>query len=241
MSIYGVICAGGTGLRMNGEKPKQFLELAGKPVIIYSIEKFLNSNYCDEILILVPQEWVAYTEDIIEQYIKNCTNENNQVKINILPGGDTRNETIVKAMQFVESAGKLDQETIFITHDAARPFPTERMIKESISKLKNADAVTVAVPVTDTVLISEDGNFTNEVPDRRKMFNIQTPQSFRPVEWKEKYDKLSDAEKKTLTDVTGLYVRENCKVKIIDGSDDNIKITYPKDLVIAEEIQTLLT
>ena len=110
--VYGVVLAGGIGSRMgNAEKPKQFLEIGSRPVIIHTLEKFVLHPGFDEVLVLSPKAWVSYTRDIIRKYIPSAS------RIPVLEGGVTRNETIMNAIRYIEEQGDLDEDTIIVTHD----------------------------------------------------------------------------------------------------------------------------
>ena len=109
--VYGVILAGGQGTRMgNSDKPKQFLEVGGRPILIHTVEKFAVNPDFQQIIVLAPKQWLAYTKDIIKKYIRN------HERIVIIEGGNTRNETIMNAVQYIEDAGCLTEDTIIVTH-----------------------------------------------------------------------------------------------------------------------------
>lgn len=232
MKIYGVICAGGTGTRMGANQPKQLLEIEGRPVIARTIDVFLASKVCDEVLVLMPEEWLGETEQLFAKLFGK--DELQQIKL--LAGGKTRNDTILNAIDYIEEIGKLHEDTIILTHDAARPFATVGMIEDSIDAVKKYGAATVAVQTTDTILLSDENSMVDSVVDRKKSYAVQTPQSFYAKEWRERYMALSDAEKETLTDASKVYILQNRPVKIIEGTKTNFKITYPTDIAFAETI-----
>ena len=133
--IYAVILAGGQGTRMgNSDKPKQFLEVSGRPILIHTIEKFIVNNDFNEIIVLSPKQWLAYTKDIINKYIKD------RERIVVIEGGDVRNETIMNAIAYIDKTGNLTDDTIIVTHDSVRPFVTYRMIEENIKYTKEYGA-----------------------------------------------------------------------------------------------------
>ena len=139
--VYGVVLAGGIGSRMgNAEKPKQFLELGDKPVIIHTIEKFVVHPGFEKVLVLAPQAWVSYTRDIVRKMIPL------HEKIVVLAGGSTRNETIMNAIRYIEEQGNLDDETIIVTHDSVRPFVTHRILDENIEAAKQYGACDTVIP-----------------------------------------------------------------------------------------------
>ncbi|MDN0044765.1 MULTISPECIES: IspD/TarI family cytidylyltransferase [Mediterraneibacter] len=229
--IYGVILAGGQGTRMgNADKPKQFLTVGEKPVIIHTIEKFIINSHFIEIVVLVPKSWLAYTKDIIRKYIRQ------HEKIVVVEGGTTRNETIMNAIQYIEDCGRLTEDTIIVTHDSVRPFVTYRIIEENIKFARNFGACDTVIPASDTIVESRDGSFISNIPEREKMFQGQTPQSFKAKHLRKIYQSLTDAERAILTDACKIYVLKNEPVYLVEGEVSNIKITYPHDLRVAEAI-----
>ena len=230
-SLFGVVLAGGSGTRMgNMERPKQFLELAGKPIIIHTMEKMLAHSEFDKVLVLCPQAWVSHMKDLVKKQISF------QDMVEVLEGGSTRNETIMNAIRFVEKTWGITEDTAFVTHDAVRPFVSHRIIKENIEHVCNYDACDTVIPATDTIVESQDGNTISEIPDRAKMYQGQTPQSFKVLKFKENYNSLTDKEKDVLTDACKIMVMKGNKVHLILGDVENIKITHPADLRFAEAL-----
>ena len=127
---YGVILAGGIGSRMGGDKPKQYLTIKGKPIIIYTIEKFLVVPEFEKVIVLCPKQWVEHTKNLIEKHIAPAKD-----RVAVIEGGSTRNETIMNAVKLIESEGNLNDDTIIVTHDSVRPFVTHRIIEENIKAI----------------------------------------------------------------------------------------------------------
>lgn len=229
--IYGVILAGGVGRRMgNSEKPKQFLTIGGKPVIVHTVERFAVCSELDKIIVLTPEKWIDHTVNILSRHIPDMSG------IVVIEGGSTRNETLMNAIRYIEAEGNLDDETIIITHDAVRPFVTYRIIKDNIEAVERTGACDTAFPATDTIVRSQDGHLIDEVPDRAYLYQGQTPQSFRAKKLKDLYESLTDAEKDILTDAAKIFVMKGEDVEIVKGESFNIKITYPYDIKVAETI-----
>ena len=235
--IYAAILAGGVGSRMGADKPKQFLEFAGCPVIVHTARRFLECEAVDKIIVMTPQEWCGYTEGLLAEYLGA---EHFGVDILVAPGGETRNDTLMNAVQVIEDAGDLDEDTIIITHDAVRPFVTERMIRENITAAMQAGACETAFPATDTIIETDDGKTVSDITDRSRLFMTQTPQSFRAKHLRDLYLSLSEEEKNVLTDAAGIYIMKDEPVAIVRGESYNIKITYPQDIHIAEAIAKTL-
>ena len=234
--IYGVILAGGTGTRMNNtEKPKQFLDLGGAPILIHTAEKFLAEPSFREILILVPKAWNSYTQDIIRKYLPEAE------KIRVLNGGSSRNETIMNAISYIEEAGELSEDTIIVTHDSVRPFVTRRILRENIRGAVEYGATDTVVPATDTIVRSTDSDTIEEIPERKFLYQGQTPQSFHALQLKNLYEELRPEEKEILTDACKILVLKGQQVKLVRGEQSNIKITYPYDMTVARALLGLET
>lgn len=229
--IFGVVLAGGIGSRMgNVDKPKQYLLVGEKPIIIHTLERFYVQNEFEKIIVLCPEEWVSHTKNLIKKYMKDTE------RIVVLRGGDTRNETIMNSLRYIEKEYGLDDDTIVVTHDSVRPFVTQRIIEENIKYAKEYGACDTAVAATDTIVYSQDNVLISDIPDRSKMYQGQTPQTFNALKLKNLYESLTEEEKATLTDAAKIFVMKGEKVHIVDGEVFNIKITYPYDLRVAEAL-----
>ena len=229
--VFGVLLAGGVGSRMgNMEKPKQYLNIADRPIIIHTIEKFYVNETFEKILVLCPEQWISHTKNLIRKYIGETE------RIVVVAGGDTRNETIMNAIRYIEGEYGVDDDTIILTHDSVRPFVTHRIIEENIEYASTYGACDTAVSSTETIVQSEDGKIISEIPERRKMYQGQTPQTFRLKKLKALYESLSAEERETLTDAAKIFVIKGEDVYLVEGEVSNIKITYPYDLRVAETL-----
>ena len=173
--VFGAILAGGKGTRMGIDKPKQFLMLGSRPIIIHTIEKFILSPDIDEIYVGVHPDWIDYTEDLIKKYIDSDKN------IILVPGGTDRNSTIFNIIDEIEKRNGDDEDNIIVTHDSVRPFVTLRIIGENVEMAKECGAVDTVISAVDTIVVSEDGEKITSIPDRRQMFQGQTPQTFKMI------------------------------------------------------------
>ena len=188
--VYGVILAGGVGSRMgNAEKPKQYLQIGEKPIIIHTVEKMYVHPEIEKVLVLCPEQWVSYTKTLLKKY-RLPTEE-----IAVLKGGSTRNGTIMNAISYIEEQGDLTDETIIVTHDSVRPFITHRIISENVLYARKYGACDTVIAATDTIVESLDGAVISDIPDRSKMYQGQTPQSFFEVKLIHLYESLSLEEK----------------------------------------------
>lgn len=230
-NIFALILAGGIGSRMGADLPKQYIEVSKKPIIIHTIEKFLSCENIDGIIVMTPADWVDYTNDLIVKHFPGITD-----KITVAIGGSTRNDTLMNAINCIENQGFLTEKTIILTHDAVRPFINKRIIQDNIDAVRKFGSCVTCVGATDTIAVSEDNQYIDHIPDRRHMYQVQTPQSFYAAHLRALHDALTPEEKEILTDATKIYSLNGEKVHLVDGEVYNIKITYPHDIALAEAI-----
>ena len=230
-NIFGIILAGGQGTRMgNAERPKQFMEIGKKPIIIHTIEKFAIHSAFDKVIVLSPRAWISHTRDLIRKYIPRSSN------VVVVQGGSTRNETIMNGIRYIEENFGLDDNTIIVTHDSVRPFVSHRMIEENIRAAQECGACDTVIPATDTIVESAGHQFISSIPDRSTMYQGQTPQSFRAKKLRDIYESLTAAEKQILTAACSILGLTGERVQRVDGDVTNIKITYPSDIRLAEAL-----
>ncbi len=227
--IFAAILAGGVGRRMqNGDLPKQFLTLGEKPIVIHTVEAFLANSRIDKLYIGVPSVWCGYTESLIEKYISFRAED-----VVVCAGGEDRNGTIMNIISKIkEENGESDGHYI-ITHDAVRPFVSARIINENIDAVQKYGAVDTAVCAVDTIVESRDGKFISFIPERRFMYQGQTPQSFKISLLEQLYASLDSEQKKILTDACKICVMQNTPVYIVEGDVSNMKITTVPDYKMA--------
>ncbi|SHK18208.1 IspD/TarI family cytidylyltransferase [Tepidibacter formicigenes] len=231
--IYAEILAGGKGSRMgNTDMPKQFLNIGNKPIIIHTIEMFLLNERFTKIIITIPREWIAHTQDIINKYIDESLKE----KLCVCEGGKDRNESIMNGIKYIDENFGIMDEDIIVTHDAVRPFLTHRIINDNIDMALRYGATDTVVPAFDTIVESKDNVTITDIPRRDFMYLGQTPQSFNIKKLVKLYNSLSDEEKSILTDAAKIFVVKGEEVKLVEGEVFNIKITTPYDLKLANAI-----
>lgn len=224
------ILAAGSGSRMNNPaKPKQFLKINEKEIIIHTLEKFLLNQNIDLIIISLSQQWIDYTKKLLELY------KLNDEKVKLIEGGDTRTETILKSVEFLKEIYPEEIENQhLITHDSVRPFISSRIIEEHISNVQKFDIVNTIIPAEDTIVKISDNIV--EIPNRDEFYQGQTPQSFKISKYEECYKKLNDDQKKILTDVVKIFStveKEKVLLHNVMGEKSNMKITTPLDLQLA--------
>lgn len=229
--IFAAILAGGVGSRMgNSDVPKQFLNLGDKPILIHTIEKFIINSKFDKILVLTPNNFINSTIDLI----RNIEGETD--KIIVLEGGETRNDTIRNAINYIKSNFSIDDDSIIVTHDSVRPFVSHRIIEDNIKMASEYGACDTVIPATDTIVESVDGDTISSIPLRDYYYQGQTPQSFKINKLDSLYNNLSKEEIDSLTDAAKIFTLNNEDVFLVEGDVTNIKITYPYDLKLANTI-----
>ena len=226
--VYGVVLAGGSGTRLGGEEPKQFRLIGARPILIRTLEAFLQVPELEGILLVTPADWKAHSGDLIHEYLGS------QSRIRLVEGGADRSESLMQAIRALDADGVLDEDTILVTHDAVRPFVTKEMIEAGITMARTGVPAMTVIPATDTIIRSEDGQRISEVPDRTTMYQMQTPQTFGALLFRRCYEQLASEERATVTDASGVFLRTAIPVGMVKGAKTNIKITYPEDLIIAE-------
>jgi 2-C-methyl-D-erythritol 4-phosphate cytidylyltransferase len=225
-----VVLAGGTGTRMATEVPKQLLELAGRPMLEYSIAAFDAAPGIDRVLLVMAPGFRSAAERIV------AAGPYRKVR-KILDGGATRTDSTRRALAALrqELAGEWD----VLFHDAARPLVDRQTIADCLAVLRTAAAITVAMPTSDTILEVDDGLIT-DIPNRHRLWRCQTPQGFRLATLQRAYE-LADA------DVgAGFQATDDCSVvlrylpgvpiAVVPGSTRNLKVTEPADLAMAEAL-----
>lgn len=191
--IYAGILAGGIGSRMgNVPLPKQFLDIDNKPILIHTIEKFILVSEFNEIIIATPAQWISHTQDILKKY--NITDQ----RVKVVAGGTDRNETIMNIIDHIRNVNGINNDDVIVTHDAVRPFLTQRIIKENIEVAAKYGAVDTVIEAIDTIVMSKDKQNIHSIPVRNEMYQGQTPQSFNIKLLQDSYRALSSEQKEIL-------------------------------------------
>jgi len=219
------ILAGGIGSRVGGETPKQFLPLAdGRSILEHSVDAFEASHYIDEIIIVMHPDWLDETQTIVR------SNAWRKVK-QVISGGKERWESSWNGISMYLKEDKKDPDTFYWFHDAARPFVSQDIISRVAEGLKTHLAVTVAVPVTDT-LYQIKGNKVDAIRNRKEFMRAQTPQAFHYLVIGPAYMRAIEKGKIQATDDVGILMKYNPEVDVfvVEGEEENKKITYREDL-----------
>ena len=226
--------AGGVGSRMKiSDCPKQFLPLGDKPIIIHTLEKFLMCQRFDRVYVGVHPTWVQHTHELVKKHLSQF-----EEKIRLVPGGNDRNETLMNVIDAIEGDNGVNEENIIVTHDAVRPFVTARIINYNIDAALEFDACDTVCEAVDTIVESKNADVITSIPERKYMYQGQTPQSFKISLLKRLYGDLSDDERAILTDACKICVMRDQPVKLVRGEVSNLKITTVNDYKIAKIMAT---
>lgn len=216
---YAIIVAGGSGLRMGADVPKQFLELGGLPVLMHTIRKFHESFSGIIIKLVLPQTQQEYWHSLCKKYSFELPHD-------VVNGGDTRFQSVKNGLNSIsEVLG-----TVAI-HDGVRPFVSREIIIHSFKVAAELGNATVAVALKDSIRVLENGK--SKAVDRTAYRSIQTPQTFRLDLIKKAFE---TPELPSFTDDASVFEHAGHQINLIEGSYENIKITTPEDLILGETL-----
>ncbi|MFW5986005.1 MAG: 2-C-methyl-D-erythritol 4-phosphate cytidylyltransferase [Halanaerobiales bacterium] len=222
MRIGAVIAAAGRGQRMGTEVNKQYLALAGRPILARTLDVFYNYPRVEEINVVVACQDKEYCrQNIIEEY--------NFQTVKLVAGGKTRRESVFTGLKAFSPA--IDY---VIIHDGARPLLKEELLHRIICSLDENDAVSAGVPVKDTIKFRDEEGFVEKTPHRKRLTAIQTPQAFALNLILKAHQSISLSEE--ISDDASLVEKLGGRVKIIEGDYENLKVTTPVDLILARAI-----
>lgn len=213
-----ILLAGGKGARMNNSTPKQYLLLAGKPVIVHSLEKLEEITDIEEIIIVCGEEYITTITQMLDQY-------SIEKRALFVPAGETRQASVHNGIK------RAHNEHVII-HEAARPFATAEDFRRLINS--PADNAILGYPVPYTIIEGE-GKLSG-ILDRSKLINVQLPQKFSLKELKAAHEKAQDEGRTFTEDASLLFYYENSDIEIVKGSNFNIKVTEAMDMVLGEII-----
>lgn len=226
-----MILAGGVGSRMNSpELPKQFLKIDNEPILVKTIRNFTDYGLFRAGVICCPVDWIEYTKALLLEYGFS------QNEIYVVPGGKNRNSSVQNGCRFLSNKYNISDKDIVLTHDAVRPFINSKIIKDNISATEEYGAANTVMPVYDSIIRTSTGDFLTEHLPRKELYRVQTPQTFHLKELENVINSLSDVELEMYTDVASVFSDRGFRVKLVEGSDNNIKLTTPFDMAVAQTI-----
>lgn len=219
MNRYAIIVAGGSGVRMGTELPKQFLMLEGRPLLMLTLEAFSGTSPGITLILVLPESHIPYWKEL-------CINHRFTVKHSLVAGGNIRGESVKNGLETITAT-----EALVAVHDGVRPFVSPQTIEKAFTLAAEHGASTAVSEITDSVRIVENGE--NRPFDRTMIRSIQTPQCFRLSLLREAY---RQKDLNSFTDDAGLVGNLGHEIVLFDGNPENIKITTPFDLKIAAAI-----
>lgn len=218
-----IVLAAGQGKRMNTKIQKQFLEIQGYPVLYYSLRCFQESSLIQDIILVTGESVLSYCKsEIVEKYGFSKVSR-------IIPGGKERYDSVYAGLLACE-----DCEYVFI-HDGARPFITEEILERGLAGVKETGACVIGMPSKDTIKIADEKGFVKETPARSSVWTIQTPQIFSYPLIRKAHESIRQKDMTKITDDAMVVEQETgTSIRLVEGSYQNIKITTPEDLSVAE-------
>ena len=224
-----LIVAAGTGSRMSGAiKPKQFLLVNNKPLMIYTIEAFQMHDDIDAIVVVTGEGY--------EDQVKNWCKEYNLSKVKaVVLGGDSRQESVYNGLQAIKGMDTKDSDIILI-QDAARPLVSKDIISKNIEACIEFDAVDTVIKANDTIISSKSGETINDIPNRSELYQSQTPQTFKFGLIYEAHENAKAGKIPNVTDDAKLVISTGKEIHLVEGSKQNFKVTTPDDLVMFEAL-----
>lgn len=215
MKTYAIIVAGGSGARMKSTVPKQFLLLQGKPVLMHTIQAFINSSYKPEVILVMNQDYLTRWQELCNEYQFDTP-------ITVVAGGATRFQSVKNGLERVSPS------SLVAVHDAVRPLVSAQLITSAFDQAKEYGTAVPAILSKDS--IRQGSRQASRALNRDEIFLVQTPQTFKSDILKNAYQQ-PDAD---FTDDASVVERSGESIRIIDGDPLNIKITFPEDLALAQ-------
>jgi 2-C-methyl-D-erythritol 4-phosphate cytidylyltransferase len=225
--MVAVVLGGGAGTRFGAARPKQLLTLAGKTLVEHCVAAFASAPGIDEVLLVMGPGFTDEAAKLVGDQVTA-----------VIEGGVSRADSVRNALAYL-SARYAPDSTGVLFHDAARPLVDQRVIADCVAALREHDAIGTAVPTSDTIVVARDGVMAH-VPPRETLLRCQTPQCFRLSVINKAHELAAEDPAFVPTDDCGVVLRylPDVPVHVVQGSERNIKVTYPTDLAIAEILLT---
>lgn len=217
-----IILAGGMGTRLGGDIPKQYIEVFGKPIISYCLEKFEKHKLIDNIVVVASEMW--------QDYIMSWITKDGLKKFSgFAPAGSSRQHSIVNGMLKAKSIGATVNDNIII-HDAARPNVSETIISKCMESLFDYEGAMPVIPVKDTIYLSENGENITSLLNRDQLYAGQAPESFKYGKYFEIHNGMTEDDLSKVRGSSEIAYRHGLKIRMIHGDEHNYKITTKEDL-----------
>ncbi|MBO7721188.1 MAG: 2-C-methyl-D-erythritol 4-phosphate cytidylyltransferase [Kiritimatiellae bacterium] len=224
-----VVFAGGNGVRMGGQVPKQFLDLGGKPVLARTLSLFENHPLVDGVYLVAHPEYIPRAEDIARGH--------SITKLRgVAPGGDTAQESIYRGLKY--AAEREPPDSVVLVHDGVRPYVTPEVITANIEAVERYGTAVTYTPCYETVVLSRDGAAVDAVPLRRELYTVQAPQSFRLAGIIAAHERIRARPQgyADMVDQATVCFTLGIPVHLVPGNRGNVKVTTPEDLVTLEAL-----
>ena len=231
--VYAGILAAGLGIRMHRQDmPKQFLPLGSKPIIIHTLEQFFINSAVDRIIVIAPENWIPYTEDLIKRH--NLAGKD----YTVISGGANKAVSISMSAMHIQKTWGVSNKDILVAHDAIRPFITQRLIDENIKTAQKHGAANTAIVMNDTIMVSKDGKNVHEISPFGQMFAEQTPQTYSLPKLMHMFSTAAASGILLEHDpeLPRLWLRLGETLPMVKGEYFNMKIINPYDLEVANAL-----
>lgn len=218
--VSAIVLAGGRGKRMGSVQSKQYIDLNGRPILYYTLNRFINNNNIDKVILVIPEDELEFCQkEVLDKY---------NLKVDsIALGGKERQDSVYNGLK------KASESDIVLIHDGARPFVSEKIIDDGIKFAKLYGAAAPGVMPKDTIKVKNEKSFSIETPNRSNLVAVQTPQVFDYKMILKCHEKVKE-NKLEVTDDTRVVELFGNDVYLYDGEYTNIKITTPEDLILAQ-------
>ena len=227
-----LILAAGSGTRMgNADKPKQFLPIHGKPLMVHTIEAFEINDDVDKIVIVTNEQFIDQVKVWCKQYDLGKVRD-------VVAGGNSRQISVYNGWKAVEELVS-SPDDIIVIHDAARPLISQKIINDNIEVCKKFGAVDTVIKASDTIIRSKDNEIISDIPNRNELYQGQTPQTFKFKIIKEAHEKALKEAIPNVTDDAKLVLSFGIDVRLVEGSAQNFKITTVDDLMMLKALLKL--
>lgn len=227
---YALIFAGGVGSRMNTKaRPKQFLEIHGKPIIIHTIEYFEEHSEIDAICVVIVEEWLEYTKKLLEKY--------NIKKVKwVIKGGESALESQYIGLNAIKRSKNYSKDDIVLIHDGVRPLINNKVITDCIDGVKKYGSAVTVAPAIETIIQTDEINMITRTFPRSKCQLARAPQSFKVENILDAHIKAKNENVYDFVDSTSMMLYYGHKIHTIEGPVENIKVTNPIDFYICRAL-----
>lgn len=226
--IYASILAAGIAEKNEKRRlPQPYNLLGDKPIIIHTLEQFVISPLIDRIVVVVNSDWLVYTQELIKKYIFI------EKTIEVISGGENKNQSISLAAKHIDETWGVGDEDIMLSHDAIRPFISQRIIDDNIVAGKKYTVANTVMPTVDTIAISENKYTVESIPPKSRMYSEQTPQTFKLKKLLNEFYSVSEDVVEKENDTARFMLNRGYEVHLVQGDYSNIKIVTAFDIEVA--------